>query len=234
MSFGDRVSVTRVHDETSRAEAMGVLRATYRDEKGWVRDESGQIPPADLQNGHISWFVVRQKDRPVGVLRVLYDPPLGLYAEYGMKLIVGDLDVERFVRENRIAEIGRFAVLPECRGQIVVAAALMREAVHETVRRGYTHYITDVFEDDPHSPYQFHTRVMGFLPVATHEIGELNSASRRITLILDLGDAYRRLKEKGGWVFRFFTAKWEDDLHRAASNGFAAGASNDGRTGAAR
>jgi hypothetical protein len=233
MLFRDRVSVARVHDEAGRAEAMGVLRATYRDEKGWVEDESRQIPAADLHDGRISWFVVRQKERPVGVLRVLYDPPLGLYAEYGMKLIVGDLDVEKFVRENRIAEIGRFAVLPECRGRIVVVAALMRDAVYETCRRGYTHYITDVFEDDPHSPYQFHTNVMGFIPVATHDFGELNSTSRRITMILDLRDAYRRLKEQGGWIYRFFTANWDEAMHRDAANGMVSGVTGDGARNAA-
>lgn len=219
MSLRDRLSVIRVVDEPTRAQAMEVLRATYRDEKGWVSDESRQIPETDLTVPSISWFVVRMDGTPVGVLRVLYDPPIDLYAEYGFELTVTNLDVERFLRENRIAEIGRFAVLPRHRGQIVVVAALMREAVFETVRRGYTHYITDVFEDDPHSPLQFHTKVMGFRPVATHEVGELNCRSRRITLILDLADAYRRLKKAHGWIFRFFTGDWSEELHRSVASG---------------
>jgi len=56
--------------------------------------------------------------------------------------------------------------------------------------------------------------VMGFVPVATHEVGELNCRSRRITLILDLREAYRRLRAKGSWLFRFLTGDWPEALHR--------------------
>lgn len=214
MSLLDRVSVLRVEEEPDRQRALEVLAVTYRDEKQWVGDEGSQLPPEDLERGDISWFVVSVDDKPVGVLRVLYDPPLELYAKYGFELIGQEIDVEEFVRRHRIAEIGRFAVLPEYRKFIVVVAALMKAASTETVKKGYTHYITDVFEDDPHSPYKFHTKVMGFQPVATHEVGELNSRSRRITLVLDLRAAYNRLKRRGGWIFRLFTGDWDESLHR--------------------
>jgi len=62
------------------------------------------------------------------------------------------------------------------------------------VTRGYTHVITDVFEDDPHSPLGFHTRVMGFRPVGTHDHGDLNCKNRRITLLLDLKSSSQRLR----------------------------------------
>jgi hypothetical protein len=77
-----------------------------------------------------------------------------------------------------------------------------------------SHVITDVFEDDPHSPLGFHTRVMGFRPVATHDHGELNCKSRRITLLLDLRATYRRLKARGNWIYRYLTARWPEALHR--------------------
>ncbi|RMF74495.1 MAG: GNAT family N-acetyltransferase [Acidobacteria bacterium] len=214
MSLRDRVSVTRVETPEQREQALEVIRATYRDEKRWVGDEAGQLPPEDLERDDVSWFCAFVDDRPVGVLRVLYDPPLELYAKYGFELLDRGIDVEKFIKAHRIAEVGRFAVIPEYRKYIVVVAALMRAASTETVARGYTHYITDVFEDDPHSPYQFHTRVMGFEPVATHEVGELNSSSRRITLVLDLKAAYRRLRAKGTWIYRFLTEGWDEGLHR--------------------
>ncbi|HHN73600.1 MAG TPA: GNAT family N-acetyltransferase [Acidobacteria bacterium] len=213
MALKDRIAVFRVESAEQRQQALEVLASTYRDEKRWVGDEQSQLPEADLSRDDISWFVVCVDQQPVGVLRVLYDPPLELYAKYGFELIGKDLDVEKFVRDHRIAEIGRFAVLPEYRRFIVVVAALMKAASTETVIKGYTHYITDVFEDDPHSPYQFHTRVMGFEPVATHEVGELNSRSRRITLVLDLKASYLRLKKRGGWIFRLFTGDWDENLH---------------------
>lgn len=214
MSLRERVTVVRVADESARALARDVIATTYRDEKGWVGDADSQVPASDLEREDVSWFCAIIDDVPVGVLRVLYDPPLELYAKYGFQLVKEGIDVEAFIRSHRIAEVGRFAVRPEYRKFIVVVAALMRAASTETVKRGYTHYITDVFEDDPHSPLQFHTRVMGFEPVATHEVGELNSKSRRITLVLDLKAAYQKLRRQGSWIYRFLTDGWDEQLHR--------------------
>jgi len=53
-----------------------------------------------------------------------------------------------------------------------------------------------VFEDDPHSPYQFHTRQLGFERIGTHRRGELACASRRILLVLDLERSYRQLRAR--------------------------------------
>jgi hypothetical protein len=55
---------------------------------------------------------------------------------------------------------------------------------------------------------------MGFLPVATHDVGELNTHHRRITLILDLRQAYWRLKTKKKKVYRLLTDGWTEDLHQ--------------------
>jgi ribosomal protein S18 acetylase RimI-like enzyme len=209
-----RLSTQRVVDEGGRRDAIDVLRATYLREKRWVTDPEGQFPPEDLERSDLSWFVVRLRGRPVGVLRVLYDPPLAAYAKYGFKLIDPTLRVEQFLTEHRIAEIGRFAVRPRYRRRFMLAAALMRAATAETVSRGYTHFITDVFEDDAHSPYGFHTRVMGFHPVATHDVGELHCRSRRITMVLDLKAAYHRLKLRGNWIYRYLTGQWDEALHQ--------------------
>lgn len=209
-----RVTVERVVDEAGRLSVVDVLRATYLREKRWVSDPAAQIPPEDIERPDLSWFVARVRGRPAGVLRILYDPPLAAYAKYGLKLIDPTLRVEEFLRDNRIAEIGRFAVTPRYRRRFMLAAALMRASTAETVARGYTHFITDVFEDDRHSPYGFHTRVMGFHPVATHDVGELQCRSRRITMVLDLKAAYQRLKLRGNWVYRYLTGEWDDALHR--------------------
>ena len=56
--------------------------------------------------------------------------------------------------------------------------------------------------------------MIGFHPVATPDVGELQSRSRRITLVLDLQAAYQRLKRSGNWVFRYLTGEWPDALHR--------------------
>ena len=209
-----RVQAERIHDEADRADALGVLRATYLSEKGWIIDPAHQLPSGDLQRPDISWFLVRLEGQPVGVLRTFYDPPILQYAKYGLKLIDQRVDIAKFLEQHRIAEVGRFAIIAPHRNNVLLAAALMRAATEEVVDRGYTHLVTDVFEDDPHSPLGFHTRVMGFLPVATHDHGELNCKSRRITLLLDLKSTYRRLRARGNWVYRYLTARWPDAFHR--------------------
>jgi len=213
MSRQDRVRAERVATEATRRQAIEVLRATYHGEKQWIADADSQLPPEDMARPDISWFLVSVRGRPAGVVRVHYDPPLAQYAKYRLKLIDPNLSVEDFIRRNRIAEIGRFAVLPRYRRRLTVAAALMRAATAETVARRYTHFVTDVFEDDPHSPYRFHINVMGFLPVATHDTGELRCESRRITLVLDLKAAYQRLRARGNWIYRYLTAPWDEACH---------------------
>jgi ribosomal protein S18 acetylase RimI-like enzyme len=214
MRSNNRVHARRVTDEAGRRQVVEVLRATYQREKRWVTDPETEMPPGDLARDEIAWFIATIRGRPAGVLRVHFAPPLAQYASYGFKLIDPRLDVDEFIRRNRVAEIGRFAVLPRYRRRFLLAAALMRAATAETVARGFTHFVTDVFEDDPHSPYGFHTRVIGFHPVATHDVGELQSRSRRITLVLDLQAAYQRLRRSGNWVFRYLTGEWPDALHR--------------------
>lgn len=212
MALSDRLRVIRVAATSDRAQAIEVMRATYKQEKNWITRDEKLFPDDELGKEGVSWFVVLDGDRPVGTLRVLYDLPLDLYQEYGFKTL-GGIDLDEFIRRNRIAEIGRFAVLPEYRRHMMVVGALMREASRETIERGYTHYVTDIFEGEAHSPYNFHTRVLGFQPVATHDTGELNCPNRRITLILDLRSGYQRLREQGGWLFRFFTEGWPHHVH---------------------
>ncbi|HAB17528.1 MAG TPA: GNAT family N-acetyltransferase [Verrucomicrobiota bacterium] len=210
--------VTRITNEVGRQRALHVMRSTYRDEKNWIQSDDRLVDLGELQDPSVSWFVAEAHGEPVGVLRVLYEPPLELYAEYGFKLIARDLDLDAFIRDHRIAEIGRFAVVPAQRKNVLVSAALMRDAVAETVSRGFTHYITDVFEGEQHSPLEFHTRVLGFQVVATHEVGELNCSNRRITMVLDLKQCYWRLRASGGWLIRYLTDGWTEEMHRAMGN----------------
>lgn len=214
-----QLRVERVTDEPGRQAAIAVLRDTYEKEKSWVADGGKVFEAADLSRQDVSWFLVRERERPVGVLRVMYDPPLGLYNEYGFKPVNGSIDVEEFVRRNRIAEIGRFAVVSGERKNLMVAASLMRAAARETLERGFSHYLTDIFEGEKHSPYLFHTRVMGFEPVATHDVGELNCPCRRITMVLDLRAAYLRLRKARGWIYRHLTEGWPDSLHERLVGG---------------
>ena len=113
-----------------------------------------------------------------------------------------------------MAQSDLVAVIPERRNGVGVVLSLMRAATREIVARGYTQLVTDVFENDPHSPLRFHTRIIGFQPVATHEVGELSFKGRRITLLLDIKIAYQTLKSRGTWFFRAMTKDWTDVMHK--------------------
>ena len=213
MSESSKITAVKVTDEIGRQKALQVLKVIYCQEKNWVGDETKVFEKSDLDNPAGSWFVALSGEQPVGVLRVLYEPPLDLYKEYGFKKIDNAVDVEQCIKNLRIAEIGRFAVLPSYRNNIMIVAALMKLAVQDTLERNYTCYITDIFEGEEHSPYEFHTRVMGFIPVATHDVGELNCPNRRITMLLDLPACYHRIK-KMRWIFRAITSDWSPELHK--------------------
>lgn len=210
-----RIRARRVESEADRRKVLEVLTATYFEEKAWVREAESQFPAGDLQRSDVSWFLASRRDVPVGVLRVLYDPPIMDYLKYGLTPIEIGLQIEQMVKNERIAEIGRFAVLSELRGDVLIASRLMNAATREIVARRYTQLITDVFEADRHSPLGFHTRVIGFKPIATHEIGELLYKGRRITLVLDIKAAYQRLKSRGNWFFRTMTRGWTEAMHRS-------------------
>ena len=135
------------------------------------------------------------------MIRLVYDPSLEMPAEYGVTM-EPSVDLDTLRRHGRFVDIGRFMIVPRHRRNIRVVMRLMRAAILEVVSRGYTHFLTDVFEDDPHSPYQFHTRVLGFERIGTHRHGELACASTRIILILDIARAYRQLQKKENKVFK--------------------------------
>jgi hypothetical protein len=207
----DHIATTPVQGFADRAAALSVLHAVYVEEKGWVGDLEDLLPEEDLGKSDVSWFLCRREGRAVGVVRVLFELPLERYREYGLRLLAPGTDVEAFLRRNRIAEVGRFAVLDSERGQFMAAASLIRAAALDALTRRCTHLITDVFENDPNSPYAFHTRVLGFVPVATHDHGELRSDDRRITMLLDLKASYERLRQRGGWIFRYIFEGWSED-----------------------
>lgn len=214
-----QTTATQATTPTDRERVLTVLNATYANEKRWVECAEELFPADDLHNEHITWILATVDNDPAGVLRVHFDPPLDQYREYNLDPMngVADLDVDAFIRTNRIAQIGPFAVLPDYRRRIRVVFWLMRVAGAETLQRGFTHYVTDIFEDEEHSPYSFHTQVLGFRPVATHETGEMDCFHRRITLVLNLKEAYQRLRDSKNRLYRFLTEGVDAPLVRHLS-----------------
>jgi ribosomal protein S18 acetylase RimI-like enzyme len=213
----ERLTVQKVDSPELRAKALGVLRRVYATEKGWVETPEQVLPFRDLEQQSVAWFMACLDSRPVGVTRVLFEIPQDLYRQYELKVVQPGIDIEAFLRANRLAEIGRFAVLPEHRHNVRIAAILMRAATTATVERGCTHFITDVLEADANSPLEFHQRILGFQVVATHDHGELPIDSRRITLLLDLKEAFQRLRVGRNWIYRFITHGWNERLLRQLS-----------------
>lgn len=198
------IAAKKILTPQERKDALSVVEAVYLQEKRWIRDLESEIP-ADVaecgERGDRSWFLVSVDGDPAGIIRLVYDPPLEMPAELGVRLEPG-VDLEALKYRGRFVDIGRFMIVPRYRRNIRVVMRLMRAAILEVVSRGYTHFLTDVFEDDPHSPYHFHTRVLGFERIGTHRHGELACTSTRIILILDIARTYRRLQKKENKVFR--------------------------------
>jgi hypothetical protein len=195
------ITVKKVLSAVDRQRALTVVEAVYLHEKQWIQNAGTEIPVDAAERQGQSWFMVSVGDEPAGVIRLVYDPPLDMPAEYGV-VLEPNVDLEGLKRRGRFVDIGRFMIVPKHRRNIRVVLRLMRAAILEVVSRGYTHFLTDVFENDPHSPLRFHTQVLGFERIGTHRYGELACASSRILLILDIARAYRRLKERDNKVWK--------------------------------
>ncbi len=194
------VTVLRIETPGDRACALEVIRQVFCEEKNWISTVQNQIPDELAGNRGFSWFLATVNGRPAGVLRLLYDPSFDLPEEYDVKFMPG-ITVEKLKSAGRYVEIGRFMILEEFRRKPRVALRLMRAATEEVIERDYTHFITDVFEGEAHSPLNFHTRVLGFEVVGTHLFGELNCSSTRIILMLDILKLYSRIKDSKSRIY---------------------------------
>jgi hypothetical protein len=195
------ITVSKVLTPRDREDALHVIGQVFVKEKHWMTDVHDQISEHPADAPRFSWFLARVNDRPAGVLRLLYDPSLELPEAFQVKLAPG-VAIETLQAAGRYVEIGRFMILPDYRKNYRVALRLMRAASAEVIERDYTHFITDVFEGERHSPLNFHTRVLGFEVIGSHVFGDLNCSSTRIILTLDILKLYNRIKGSKNRIYR--------------------------------
>jgi hypothetical protein len=185
----------KIVGEPSRNQALKVIEAVYLLEKKWIHLAEIEIPPDIGSLTNYSWFLTTVDGKPAGVIRITYDPSLEFPPELGVTLNEG-VDLKQIAQTCKIAEIGRFMILPEFRRNIRVVLSLMRVAAMEVIARKYTHFLADVFENDQTSPLNFLTKMLGFEAIGSHLRGELNCTSNRIILALDIHKGYRLLKDR--------------------------------------
>lgn len=198
------IKVVKVRDSESRTQALQVIEEVYLREKKWLREPEQEIPLNIEESGKHSWFLALLNKKPAGLIRLTYDPSLEFPPELEVTL-EKDVDINKLTVECKLVEIGRFMIRPEFRKNIRVALKLMRAAIKEVVERGYTHFLTDVFEDEPNSPLHFHTKILGFERIGSHLRGELNCSYKRIILTLDILKAYQRLKMRNDKIYKEVT-----------------------------
>jgi hypothetical protein len=195
------ITVSKVVNAADRDAALDIINQVFCIEKNWISSVYNQIPEDVSENRGYSWFMAEVNGNPAGLLRLQYDPDLDIPAEYEVRLIPG-IEIETLKKAGRYVDIGRFMILEKFRRNHRVALHLMRAAVAEVIDRDYTHFITDVFEGEKHSPLNFHTRVLGFEIIGTHLLGELNCSSTRIILTLDILDLYSRIKDSRSRIYQ--------------------------------
>ena len=84
MSGSSKISALKITNEAQRQQALQVLSVIYCQEN-WVGDVDKIFEASDMTHPSVSWFLALSDEEPVGVLRILYEPPLELYKEYGFK-----------------------------------------------------------------------------------------------------------------------------------------------------
>jgi len=195
------ITVSKVLSSRDRLDALSVIEEVFVREKQWMQEIEEQIPHELAGNQQFSWFLARVGGKPAGIMRLYYDPSLELPESCQARFEPG-IDLETLKAAGQYAEIGRFMIRPQYRRQYRVALRLMRAATAEVVERGYTHFITDVFKGEEHSPLNFHTRVLGFEVIGSHLFGELNCSSTRIILTLDILKLYNRIKDSRSRLYQ--------------------------------
>jgi hypothetical protein len=198
------IQTFKVEDSTTREQAIQVITKVYLREKNWISLPESEISTEISTSTKYSWFIATVNGKPAGVIRLAYDPSLEFPAELGVTLNQ-DIDLVQLAKDCKMVEIGRFMIIPEYRKNIRVALRLMRASIKEVVERGYSHFLTDVFENDPHSPLHFHTKILGFERIGSHLRGELNCSSTRIILTLDILKSYQKLKERKNKIYQEVT-----------------------------
>ena len=198
------IKVEKITDFEKRNSAMEVIKEVYLKEKKWITNPQDEIPVKALSSDKVSWFLATYNGSPAGMIKLGYDPSLEFPPEMGVKLKKG-IDINELGKNCRIVEIGRFMIKHEYRKNIRIALNLMKAAIKEVVERDYTHFITDVFENEEHSPLRFHTRILGFEVIGTHLHGELNCNLTRIILTLDILKSYARIKRQGNSFYKKLT-----------------------------
>ena len=199
-----RIQVVKATTRREIREIEAVMDRVLLQEKGWIRSVEHQVPQDLAVNRRQSWFLARVDGQPVGVLRLVYDPSLELPPEC-LPTFEEGIDPVVMARMGRFVEIGRFMILPEARRDVRIALGLIRRAGREVVERDYTHFITDVFEGEPNSPFTFHTRILGFEVIGRHVHGELACACTRIILVLNILKAYQKFRQSPSHVYASIT-----------------------------
>lgn len=207
------IKIVKITSPAIKQQALEVITSVYLMEKNWIKAPGNEVPDNIGESTQYSWFFATVDDKPAGVIRLTYDPSLEFPPEMGVTLNQ-NVDLKQMASECKMVEIGRFMIKSEYRKNIRVALRLMRAAIKEVVERGYTHFLTDVFETDPQSPLHFHTKILGFEVIGSHLHGELNCSSTRIILTLDILKAYQRLKERKNRIYQEVIAGISDLLDR--------------------
>ena len=195
------ITVSKVLSPADRLDALSVIEEVFVREKQWMHEIEEQIPHELDGNQQFSWFLAKVGGKPAGIMRLHYDPSLELPESCQARFEPG-IDLETLKAAGQYVEIGRFMICPQFRRQYRVALRLMRAATAEVLERGYTHFITDVFEGEEHSPLNFHTRVLGFEVIGSHLFGELSCSSTRIILTLDILKLYNRIKDSRSRLYQ--------------------------------
>ncbi len=204
-----KIATMKIENEFQRKSAINIMKTVFMDEKKWINYPDKHIPKETINSPQYSWFIAYFDEIPVGLLRLLYDPPLELPKNYQATLNK-DINIAELQRSGRFVEVGRFMILKEYRKNFRIALSLMKSSIKEVIERDYTHLITDVFEGEETSPYNFHTRVLGFKEIGSHLHGELECPNRRIILTMNIYESYLSLKKKGGKIYDYIKDEIEN------------------------
>lgn len=195
------IEIVKITDSDLVKKALEVVREVYVRDKKWIESTDDIISMNTFNNPDISWLLAFVHGEPAGVLRLNYNVSLDFPEYYDLRIVKG-VNLKKMAKKGKYVDINRFMIRSVFRKNINVSLSLMKAALEEVVTRGYTHFITDVFEGEINSPLEFHKRNLGFEVIGTHLYSDYNTSLKSVILVLDIFKSFKLLKERNNRIYK--------------------------------
>jgi N-acyl amino acid synthase FeeM len=184
-----------------------ILCEVYAREFNWLNTGVTRME-RDSYHPHSTYLIARAGSKPIGMMRLVHDSPIGLPIEQFV-------DVSEIKRGRTIIECQRLMVLSEYRtyrdSQLPFGAfgALVKATVYHTLVNRRDYIIADCFVDTPTTPVR-QLKGIGFIETGKNFMDrELAESGASTALLLKMETLYQLIRTPQNDYFRYLTPRFD-------------------------